>query len=102
DNWVYTEGSTGLRDVYRVGDGQLQYTEDSDGNRVTYGYENGVLTSLDSAGGETLRVVYDDAGLVSRLDTHVMGADGDLTHSHSKVYYGYDDAGRLSSVTVDL
>ncbi|WP_181955859.1 DUF6531 domain-containing protein, partial [Enterovibrio norvegicus] len=102
DNWVYTEGTTGLREVYRVGDGQLQYTEDSDGNRVTYGYENGVLTSLDSAGGETLRVVYDDAGRVSRLDTHVVGADGDLTHSHSKVYYGYDDAGRLSSVTVDL
>ncbi|QUJ68497.1 LysM peptidoglycan-binding domain-containing protein [Photobacterium sp. GJ3] len=100
-NWVYTEGTSGIRETYQSADGKLIHSEDKHGNRVSYRYSGNRLSAVSNASGEELRFVYNSKGQLTRLDSYTQ-VDGKLTHSHSKVHYSYDSKGRLSQVKVDL
>ncbi|QIJ85205.1 hypothetical protein G3U99_13455 [Vibrio coralliilyticus OCN008] len=102
EEWVYQEGSTGVKEYYKAQDGRLLRAEDRFGNQAHYQYQDGRLTAIESASGEQLRFVFNDAGQLSRVDSWTQDRAGNLTHSHSKVHYSYDAKGRLSSVSVDL
>lgn len=100
-DWVYTEGSSGIKEIYRGSDGRLLRTEDKSGNKVEYRYSGNRLTTISNASGEELRFVYNSKGQLKRLDSYTI-VDGKLSHSHSKVHYNYDSKGRLAQVKVDL
>ncbi|WP_029236358.1 DUF6531 domain-containing protein, partial [Vibrio coralliilyticus] len=102
EEWVYQEGTTGVKEYYNAQDGRLLRAEDRFGNQTHYQYQDGRLTAIESASGEQLRFVFNDAGQLSRVDSWTQDRAGNLTHSHSKVHYSYDAKGRLSSVSVDL
>lgn len=100
-NWVYTEGTSGIRETYQSADGKLIHSEDKHGNRMSYRYSGNRLSAVSNASGEELRFVYNSKGQLTRLDSYTQ-VEGKLTHSYSKVHYSYDSKGRLSQVKVDL
>ncbi|AXN30735.1 DUF6531 domain-containing protein [Vibrio coralliilyticus] len=102
EEWVYQEGTTGVKEYYNAQDGRLLRAEDRFGNQTHYQYQDGRLTAIKSASGEQLRFVFNDDGQLSRVDSWTQDSTGNLTHSHSQVHYDYDVKGRLSSVSVDL
>ncbi|MCE2597267.1 DUF6531 domain-containing protein, partial [Motilimonas cestriensis] len=99
--WVYTEGTSKIKEYYNAESGRLVRSEDANGNLTQYEYIDNRLASLISASGEKLSFYYNDQRQLKRIDSYTLEND-ELTHSHSKVYYDYDSQGRLDSVTVDL
>lgn len=97
--WVWTEGSSRKTETYTADSGLLIRDQDANGTRIDYTYnEWNRLTDITDSSGQALSLEYNSAGKLSRIDTHNPD-DGSVTQ---KVYYTYDDAGRLSSVSTDL
>ena len=91
--WVYEEGSTGVKEYYDATTGRLLRAQDRLGNSTQYRYTDERLTAIHSASGEEVRFVFDAAGQLTRIDSWTADGAGKLTHSHSKVHYGYDAKG---------
>ncbi|MEZ8236018.1 DUF6531 domain-containing protein, partial [Vibrio splendidus] len=100
--WVYEEGSTGVKEYYDADSGRMLRAEDRFGNQTHYQYQGERLTAVQSASGEELRFIFNPSGQLVRVDSWTQETEGSVTHSHSKVYYDYDAQGRLSTVKVDL
>jgi len=96
--FVWTDGDSGLIECYQsTGQGRLVRAADADGNAVTYAYNvNGTVRSLTNSNGEATYYDYDGKQLAQIRNVDASGA------SSTRVRYGYDGSGRLSSVTVDL
>ncbi|OJZ07381.1 MAG: hypothetical protein BGP22_17795 [Variovorax sp. 67-131] len=96
--FVWTDGDTGLTERYQsTGPGRLLRATDADGNTVSYAYNvSGTVQSLTDANGEV--TYYDYSGnQLTQIRSVDVGGKG-LT----RVRYGYDGGGRLSTVTADL
>ena len=94
-------------------DGREQHTEtystltnkliarsDANGNATTINYSGSKPVSIQvstKTGLQTTNLIYNNAGLLEKVET----TDTSSGTSAVKVYYGYDDQGRLSSVTID-
>ncbi|MBA4152530.1 MAG: RHS repeat protein, partial [Acinetobacter sp.] len=96
--WVWTDGSTRAVERYDL-NGRLKSHTNANGETTTYTYDgSGRLTSVKDSSGQELVMVYNAGGKLQRLDTRTTSG-GPLTR---QVYYAYDTAGRLTSVTTDL
>lgn len=99
--FIRTEGSTGIVEAYARTTGRLESLADASGNASTYVYDGttGLLQKVVDASGDT--TWYDYVGNQLRaIRTAVV--QGGSTVEQTRVRYGYDSSGRLSTVTVDL
>ena len=96
---VWTDGATGVTELYNWADGagQLASLTDTNGRRITFDYDvDGRRLCQVNTEDEVTSFEYDGENLVA---LHVSTADrGSLT----RVRYAYDGDNRLTSVTVDL
>jgi YD repeat-containing protein len=115
--WVWTDGATRVVERYSYAPasnvaGRLISRTDTSGNSIVLMYDGGRLTVIqDSASQQELRLIY---GLFygftrpQRLETRALidDASGHATATLSgalrQVEYGYDNLGRLTTVTADL
>ncbi|CAN7568470.1 Ig-like domain repeat protein [Acidovorax sp. LjRoot129] len=94
--WVWTDGETGIQEHYDA-TGILRSQSDANGNAITFAYNpDGLLESVTTASGESTRYDYNN-GRLTRIQ--VLDRNGATS---TRVHYGYDNAGRLATVTVDL
>ncbi|QQP94346.1 LysM peptidoglycan-binding domain-containing protein [Lysobacter enzymogenes] len=100
--WTWTQGGSQLIERYDAANsGRLIESVDRDGNAVSYVYNGaGALSQVVTANGETTYLDYDSNGRLSQLRTVTQTANG--TQTSTAVRYGYDSAGRLGTVTLDL
>ncbi|OXI87197.1 hypothetical protein CFB40_16105 [Burkholderia sp. AU31652] len=100
--WDWQDGGKRVAERYdAVRGGRLLSSTDSDGNRVDYAYDSaGLLSRVSTASGESTYLDY-VGGRLARLRTVYTDSNGSQRTS-TAVRYGYDTAGRLSTVTVDL
>ncbi|HEF5873488.1 TPA: LysM peptidoglycan-binding domain-containing protein, partial [Burkholderia cenocepacia] len=100
--WAWQDGGKRLSECYdAVRGGRLISATDSDGNRVDYAYDGaGLLSRVRTANGELTYLDY-ASGRLARLRAVYTDNSGSQRTS-TAVHYGYDAAGRLSAVTVDL
>nr|WP_256261206.1 HNH/ENDO VII family nuclease [Pseudomonas gingeri] len=95
---VWTDGSRRTVERYNGSNGKLLSVTDANGTSISYGYDaNGRLNSVKDSGGQELVLVYNASGKLERLDTR-----SNLGLLNRQVYYGYDNLGRLTSVSTDL
>ncbi|MCV2885332.1 LysM peptidoglycan-binding domain-containing protein [Aestuariibacter sp. AA17] len=81
------------------GQGQLVSIQDAFGNSKTYTYTNNKVTRINDASGQTIFIDYVSTSGGDRVSAiRTQDNAGTLTN----VRYGYDTAGRLTSVTYDL
>ncbi|WP_238175986.1 putative Ig domain-containing protein, partial [Kribbella albertanoniae] len=110
--WVWTDGSTRLVEKY-ADSGRLLSQQDASGNIITYAYDaSGRLAEvIDASSNQRLLLTYASFGTNTRLqkaETRALGVDttgqptGTLDAAVKQVEYGYDSAGRLTSVQADL
>ncbi|MCS3806987.1 DUF4214 domain-containing protein, partial [Chromobacterium alkanivorans] len=100
--WTWTDGATQLSETYdAAAGGRLLLQRDRDGKtlRVIYNAA-GQVTRLESSGGEQLAIDYDAQGNITQLRT--LWTENGVSHTRTRVRYGYDAQQRLSSVSVDL
>ncbi|WP_157768492.1 hypothetical protein, partial [Burkholderia ambifaria] len=99
--WDWQDGGKRLSERYdAVRGGRLVSATDSDGNRVDYAYDGAGLPSrVRTANGDQTYLDY-VSGRLARLRT--VYTDNNSQRTSTAVRYGYDAAGRLSTVTVDL
>ncbi|MBN3816361.1 LysM peptidoglycan-binding domain-containing protein [Paraburkholderia sp. Se-20369] len=99
--WAWQDGGKRLAECYdAVRGGRLISATDSDGNRVDYAYDGaGLLSRVRTANGDLTYLDY-VSGRLARLRT--VCTDNNSQRTSTAVRYGYDAAGRLSTVTVDL
>jgi YD repeat-containing protein len=115
--WTWTEGSSRVQETYSYDaatkTGRLLEQRDVGGNRIAFGYDAaGRLTSItDTASSQQITLVYGTVGSFTRLqrvETRALVEDASgaatatLGVAIRQVSYGYDSAGRLTSVTSDL
>ncbi|MFK3647531.1 LysM peptidoglycan-binding domain-containing protein [Lysobacter enzymogenes] len=100
--WTWTQGGSQLIERYdAANNGRLIESVDRDGNAVSYVYNGaGALREVRTANGEITYLDYSGNGRLSQLRTVTQTANG--TQTSTAVRYGYDSAGRLSTVTLDL
>ncbi|KVO27578.1 LysM peptidoglycan-binding domain-containing protein [Burkholderia ubonensis] len=100
--WIWRDGAQRLFENYdAVRGGRLISAMDRDGNKVDYAYDcAGLLSRVRTANGDQTYLDY-AGGRLARLRTVCAGENGALRTS-TAVHYGYDAAGRLTTVTVDL
>lgn len=97
--WTWTDGSTRAVEHYLDTSGRLSERVDADGTALTFSYNaSGRLGSVRDSSGQELVLNYNAAGKLERLDTRTTSG-GALTR---QVYYAYDAAGRLRTVSADL
>ncbi|MBL4761566.1 MAG: RHS repeat protein, partial [Gammaproteobacteria bacterium] len=109
-NWVYTEGSSGLRETYEnANNGQLLTRTDREGYGQRFEYDtSGRLQYIIDEGKQVTRLSYEDSSTrVSKLENYrVEDTDNPgspLSNSTaSLIQYAYYEDGRLKRVTVDL
>ncbi len=110
DHWVYTEGSSGLRETYdNANNGHLLTRTDREGYGQSFEYDgSGRLQYIIDTGKQVTRLSYEDSSTrVSQLENYRVA---DINNpgtplsdtSASLIQYAYDDDGRLNRVTVDL
>jgi YD repeat-containing protein len=99
--WTWTQGGGALIETYDAAQGgRLLAQCDRDGNTVQYHYNGaGQLSEVVTANGESTVLDY-SAGRLSQIRTLTQGSGG--TATATSVRYGYDGAGRLSTVALDL
>ncbi|WGS41650.1 LysM peptidoglycan-binding domain-containing protein [Burkholderia sp. JSH-S8] len=100
--WTWWDSGKRLSESYdATRGGRLISATDRDGNKVGYTYDGaGLLSRVTTAAGESTYLDY-TAGRLARLRTVWIGENG-AQRTSTGVRYGYDAAGRLSTVTVDL
>ncbi|MES2937303.1 MAG: DUF2235 domain-containing protein [Pseudomonadota bacterium] len=98
--FTWTDGSSGATEQYRklaTGKYALVRSADAAGNATTYSYDGaGLLTRVQAASGDAFNYRYVSGNLASVSYVSAAGNTGTV------VGYGYDNKGRLASVTVDL
>jgi YD repeat-containing protein len=115
--WVWTDGSSRVMERYSYAPGpnttgRLVTRTDTSGNSVVLTYDGGRLTAIqDSASQQELRLIYglfNGSTRLQRLETRALIDDASgratatLGGALPRVKYGYDNSGRLSTVTADL
>jgi len=100
--WTWTQGGSQLIERYDAANsGRLIESVDRDGNAVSYVYNGaGALSQVVTANGETTYLDYDSNGRLSKIRTVTQTSSG--TQTSTAVRYGYDSAGRLGTVILDL
>ncbi|WP_394539177.1 deaminase domain-containing protein [Lysobacter enzymogenes] len=100
--WTWTQGGSQLIERYDAGkNGRVFESVDRDGNTTGYVYNAaGALGEVRTANGEVTYLDYDGSGRLSKIRTVTNNGSGPQTST--AVRYGYDGAGRLSTVTLDL
>lgn len=99
DTWTWTEGSTRVSETYsKAGEHwRLSARRDAAGNTLTYTYDShGRLARLTTPAGESTVLDYVEGRLARVRSLTAGGAES------TRVRYAYDDAGRLTQVSVDL
>jgi YD repeat-containing protein len=98
---TWTDGGTGLVEVYDAASGRIDASIDPSGHRIDYLYTvGGMLASATSDTGEAVDYDYSGSNL-AQVRTVTQDAAG-TWHEQVKVRYEYDGADRLSAVVVDL
>ncbi|WP_394539614.1 hypothetical protein PRJ39_02970 [Lysobacter enzymogenes] len=100
--WTWTQGGSQLIERYDASkNGRVFESVDRDGNAVSYRYDLlDRLNEVHTANGEVTHLDYDLFDRLTGVWTRTgSGAD---TRISTQVRYVYDDAGRLSKVSVDL
>jgi YD repeat-containing protein len=115
--WVWTDGSTHVMERYSYAPGpnttgRLVSRTDTSGNSIVLMYDGGQLTVIqDYASQQELRLIYglffgftrlqrlETRALIDDASGHATAALGDALR---QVQYGYDNSGRLTTVTADL
>ncbi|PVM82315.1 RHS repeat protein, partial [Caulobacter radicis] len=105
--WTWTDGASRTVELYDgANGGRITRSTDKNGNALVFTYNAaGQLDRVTTADGAYTAFVYTGALLTQVLTTYVHqppGADLPETRTETAVYYGYDGAGRLSTVTIDL
>nr|WP_197414775.1 RHS repeat protein [Lysobacter enzymogenes] len=100
--WTWTQGGSQLIERYDASkNGRVFESVDRDGNATSYVYNAaGALGEVRTANGEITYLDYDGSGRLSKIRTVTNNGSGAQTST--AVRYGYDGAGRLSTVTLDL
>ncbi|WP_168356190.1 deaminase domain-containing protein [Lysobacter enzymogenes] len=100
--WTWTQGGSQLIERYDASkNGRVFESADRDGNTTGYVYNAaGALGEVRTANGEITYLDYDGSGRLSKIRTVTNNGGGPQTST--AVRYGYDGAGRLSTVTLDL
>ncbi|WP_168356217.1 LysM peptidoglycan-binding domain-containing protein [Lysobacter enzymogenes] len=100
--WTWTQGGSQLIERYDASNnGRVFESADRDGNATGYVYNAaGALGEVRTANGEITYLDYDGSGRLSKIRTVTNNGGGPQTST--AVRYGYDGAGRLSTVTLDL
>lgn len=101
--WTWTDGDTRMEETYDPANGgRITQSKDADGNALTFDYgANGLVSKVTTASGEWTIYGYSGNQLTS-AETHYRLSDGGANRTRTRIYYGYDTQGRLSTVTVDL
>jgi YD repeat-containing protein len=92
--WTWRNGSGRNTESYD-NDGRMVISTDAVGNARTYSYDGENLTLIVDASGQQTHLDY-DGDLLTQVRVVSEG------HTQTLTRYGYDSAGRLNSVTVDL
>jgi YD repeat-containing protein len=98
--WTWTDGASRTVETYDgANGGRLTRSTDADGNYLDFTYVGGALTRVTTQEGGYTELAY-TGSLLTSLVTHDKAGGGDV--ALTRIRYGYDGSGRLTTVTVDL
>jgi YD repeat-containing protein len=98
-DYIWTDGSTGLKEHYDASDLSLVKRVDRDGNETLYSYNgDGNLRLVQDASGQTVTLTYDILNTYNVQSIATSTGSG----SENRAYYEYDAQNRLSRMRVDL
>jgi len=101
---VWADDDRGIKEFYDANTLQLIRREDRNGNTTNFTFTGGLITEInDQSAGQSLLINYDPlvSGRVLSLTTQTLNSNNVATQIN-RVSYGYDTAGRLSTLSVDL
>lgn len=97
--WRWTDGDSGMVEVYGGPNNQISELRDSNGNALTYSYSGDTLSDVWTANGE--RIHYGWAGS-NLAEINTVYNDNGTWRQLTRVRYEYDGYGRLANAIVDL
>lgn len=107
NKWTYRNGDRSIIDTFDgANSGRILTSADTSGNALTFTYDptTGLLTKVTTQDGEYTSLNYNSLKQLVSISTfrHTDAAGTSALTGLTRVYYSYDSAGRLSTVTVDL
>ena len=108
--WTFVDGSSQSKETYEVVSAtpqwwRLKTHSDTDGNALTLAYgANNLVSSITTANGEVTLYDYNTNKQLTKIRTQYKSSESATANDRTltRVAYGYDAAGRLETVTVDL